>query len=145
MVVEVYPMSPARLVLLTLLATSPLQAQNDLLDGMRLLQQMSQHYTSATSWYIEAAEERTIENDSCSLSNNTNLVGAESGSQYHYESRTRTGSALHISDGVIAWDFHSGTHEYRKQSALAGSSPPHARHPKAPSVASSLKVVGCDQ
>lgn len=117
-------MSAARLALLTLLATPLLHAQNDSLDGLSLLQQMSQHYASATSWYIEAAEERTIENESCSLSNNTSLIGAESGNEYHYESRTPTGSALHISDGVIAWDFHSGTHEYRKQSAPGGGYTP---------------------
>ena len=81
---------------------------------------MSRHYASATSWYIEAAEERTIENESCSLSNNTSLIGAESGNKYHYESRTRTGSAVHIFNGVIAWDFHSGTHEYLKQTVQGG-------------------------
>ena len=116
-------MSPARLVL-TLLATPLLHAQNGSPDGLRLLQQMSQHYARATSWYIEAAEERSIENESCNLSNNTSLIGAESGNEYHYESRTGTGSALHISDGVIAWDFHSGTHEYRTQSAPGGGYTP---------------------
>ena len=125
-------MSAARLALLTLLATPLLHAQKDSLDGLRLLQQMSQHYVGATTWYIEAAEERTIENESCSLSNSTSLIGAESGDEYHYESHTeyhdeshtRTGSALHISDGATSWDFHLGNHEYRKQAATAGGYTP---------------------
>lgn len=117
-------MSAARLALLTLLATPLLHAQNESPDGLSLLLQMSQHYAGANSWYIEAAEERTIENESCTLSNNTSLIGAESGNEYHYESNTRTGSALHISDGATAWDFHSGNHEYRKQAAPAGGYTP---------------------
>jgi thiol-disulfide isomerase/thioredoxin len=119
MVLEVCPMSVARLALSALLATPLLHAQKDSLDGLSLLQQMSQHYASTTSWYIEAAEERTVENESCNLSSNTSLIGAESGNEYHYESQTRTGSALHISDGTTAWDFHAGNHEYREQAAPA--------------------------
>jgi hypothetical protein len=46
--------SAARLALVTVLATPLLQAQNDSPDGLTLLQQMSQHYARATSWYIEA-------------------------------------------------------------------------------------------
>jgi thiol-disulfide isomerase/thioredoxin len=125
MVFEVCPMSAAaRLALLTLLATPLLQAQNDSFDGLRLLQQMSQRYASATTWYIEAGEERTIEDESCILSNNSTLIAAESGNEYHYESRTRTGSALHISDGATSWDFHSGGQEYRKQAAPDGGYTP---------------------
>lgn len=125
-------MCAARFALLTLLATPLLHAQKDSLDGRSLLQQMSQHYASATTWYIVAAEERTIENESCSLSNSTSLIGAESGNEYHYESHTeyhdeghtRRGSALHISNGTTSWDFHSGNHEYRKQAAPAGGFAP---------------------
>jgi thiol-disulfide isomerase/thioredoxin len=117
-------MSVARLALLTLFATPLLNAQKDSLDGLSLLRQMSQHYADATSWYIVAAEERTIENESCSLSNNTGLIGAESENEYHYESHTRTGIALHVSDGVTAWDFRSGNREYRKHAALVGGYTP---------------------
>lgn len=117
-------MPVARLVLLTLLAAPLLNAQEDSLDGLSLLQQMSQHYESATSWYIEATEERTIENEYCSSSNNTRLIGAESGTEYHYESLAGTGTALHISDGTTAWDFHPGNGEYRKRLAPAGGYSP---------------------
>lgn len=128
-------MTAARLALLTVLATPLLHAQENSLDGLSLLQQMSEHYASATSWYIVAAEERTIENDSCSLSNSARLIGAESGNEYHYESHTeyhekghrRIGSALHISDGATSWDFHSANHEYRKQTAPTGGYTPEQR------------------
>ena len=89
-VFEVCRMSAARLALLTLLATPLLQSQNDSPDGLRLLQQISQHYASATTWYIEAAEERTIEDESCSLSTNTSLlIGAQSGNEYQLQKAAR--------------------------------------------------------
>lgn len=113
-------MSSARLALLALLLMPILHAQENSLDGLSLLQSISQHYASATSWYIEAAEESTIEGESCSLSTNSSLTGAESGNEYRYESKMETGTALHVSDGATAWDFHSRNHEYRKQAAPAG-------------------------
>lgn len=68
-------MSTARLALVTLLATPLLHAQNPSPDGLTLLEQLSRHYASATSWYIEATEERTIENESCSESTKAVIIG----------------------------------------------------------------------
>jgi thiol-disulfide isomerase/thioredoxin len=116
--------SAVRLALVTRLATPLLQAQKSSPDGLTVLQQMSQHYASATSWYIEATEERTIENEYCSESNKTIIIGAESGNEYHYESQTQTGAAVHVSDGATAWDFHPDDHEFKKQPAPVGGYTP---------------------
>ena len=111
-------MSAVRLALVTLLTTPLLQAQNSPPDGLILLRQMSQQYASATSWYIEATEEHTIENEHCSKSREIKIIGAESGKSYHYESLSPD-PALRVSDRTTTWDFHPDANEYRKQPAPA--------------------------
>jgi thiol-disulfide isomerase/thioredoxin len=121
---EVCPVSAARCVLVILLAAPLLRAQVSSPDGMTLLRQMSRHYASAAAWHIEAAEDRTVWNESCNQSSSTSLIGAESGNAYHYESQIEAGSALHVSDGAVAWDFHSFDPEYRKHTAPTGGYTP---------------------
>jgi len=100
---------------------------------------MSQHYASATSWYIEAKEEHSFENEYCSESQETTMLGAESGRKYHYEAHSH-GSAVHISDGITAWDFHPDKEEYRKQPAPAG--PDFSSQSSYPAEAVVVQAVG---
>ena len=121
-------MYPARLALLALLATYPLSAQgNDSHSsvGLNILQQMSDHYATAGSWYIQATEERANRTEYSHGWEKTVIIAATSGNKYHYEGRSQFGSALHISDGETAWDVHSEEHAYTQESAPAnGYQPP---------------------
>src|SRR5271163_372173 len=121
-------MYPARLALFTLLAVPALLAQSSDTspsDGMPLLQKMSEHYANASSWYIEATEERTSENEYSRDWTKTVLVGAVSGNKYRYEGHSQMGSAIHISDGKTAWDLHPEEHAFTQEPAPAnGYQPP---------------------
>src|ERR1700691_3180541 len=120
-------MVPARLALLTLLILPTLQAQTTdarPANAMALLQQMSDHYTNATSWYIVETQERTSKSEYSSYWTKTVLIGAQSGNKYHVEAHSQGGGALHISDGKTAWDYHADEHAYTQRSAPAGDYQP---------------------
>jgi len=84
---------------------------------------MSLQYARAASWYIEAREESTFENEHRSKSTETEMLGAQSGKAYHYEAHTQV-SVLQISDGTTAWDFHPNNEEYQTHPISTGSYAP---------------------
>jgi thiol-disulfide isomerase/thioredoxin len=115
-------MSPVGLGLLVFLAIPAVPAQTantPSSDGLTILQQTGQHYASAGSWHIEATEERTSGNEYARGWSKTLMIGAVSGNEYHFEGHSETGSALHISDGKMAWDFHLEEHAYTQEPAPA--------------------------
>jgi thiol-disulfide isomerase/thioredoxin len=115
-----FSVSPLRLGLFAFFAIPALLAQtanSHSWDGLTLLQRTGQHYASAGTWYIEATEERTSGNEYGGGWSKVVIVGAVSGDQYHFEGHSQTGSALHISDGKTAWDFHMEEHAYTQERA----------------------------
>lgn len=121
-------MYSARLIFLTLFAAPLLVAQSANPadpDGLTILQTMSRHYANARSWYIAATEERTSWNDYNRNWAKTVMMGAVSGNRYRFEGHGQLGSALHVSDGKTAWDFHPEEHAYVQKPAPAnGYQPP---------------------
>jgi thiol-disulfide isomerase/thioredoxin len=121
-------MFPGRLAGIALLAVSTASAQSagaSEPDGLALLQQMSQHYANADSWYIVATEERTEKTEYSNQWTKTVMVAASSGNRYHCEGHSEMGSALHISDGKTAWSLHPEEHAYTAEPASAtGYRPP---------------------
>jgi outer membrane lipoprotein-sorting protein len=120
-------MCVVRPVLFTLLTATALSAQNrsaDSPDGLTILQRMSEHYAAATSWHIEATEERTSENEYSRGWTKTVMTAAVSGNKYRYEGHSSTGSALHISDGKMAWNLHPEEHAYTQEPAPANGYQP---------------------
>ena len=117
-----FPMPfPVRLAGFTLLAVSAMaqSADTPAPDGLAILQQMSDHYAKAGSWYIVASEERTSQTEYSRDWAEAIMVTASSGNRYHYEGHSRDGSALHISDGKTAWSLHPDEHAYTEEPASA--------------------------
>jgi thiol-disulfide isomerase/thioredoxin len=113
---------PMRLVSFTLLAVSTVSAQSadtPAPDGLAILQQMSDRYAKAGSWYIVATEERSSQTEYSRNWAKTVTVAASSGNRYHYEGHSQDGSALHISDGKTAWNLHPEEHTYTEEPASA--------------------------
>lgn len=116
-----------RLAGLTLLAVSAMAQSPDTPapDGLAILQQMSEHYANAGSWYIAATEERTSKTEYSNEWSKTTMVAASSGNRYHYEGHSEYGSALDISDGKTAWRLRPEEHTYTEEPASAtGYQPP---------------------
>jgi len=122
-------MSSAGLLLLTIFTAPMLLAQSaapPTLDGLAILQKMSAHYAKAGSWYIAATEEQTKTSAYSRQWTKMVMMGAVSGSRYHFEGHSNMGSALHISDGRIAWDLHPEERAYTQEPAPArGYQPPY--------------------
>ena len=113
---------PMRLASFTLLAVSTVSAQSadtPAPDGLAILQQMSDRYAKAGSWYIVATEERSSQTEYSRNWAKTVTVAASSGNRYHYEGHSQDGSALHISDGKTAWNLHPEEHTYTEEPASA--------------------------
>jgi thiol-disulfide isomerase/thioredoxin len=113
---------PTRLASFTLLAVSAVSAQSadtPAPDGLAILQQMSEHYAKAGSWYIVATEERTEQTEYSNRWTKTVMVTASSGNRYHYEGHSEFGSALDICDGKTAWSLHPDEHAYTQEPAPA--------------------------
>jgi thiol-disulfide isomerase/thioredoxin len=113
---------PTRLASFTLLAVSAVSAQSadtPAPDGLAILQQMSEHYAKAGSWYIVATEERTEQTEYSNRWTKTVMVAASSGNRYHYEGHSEFGSALDICDGKTAWSLHPDEHAYTQEPAPA--------------------------
>lgn len=121
-------MSCPRLALCALLIATPLLAQSSssAQDGLTILQQMSEHYAAAGSWYITASEEETSQNEYSRGWTKTVMIGAVSGNKYHYEGHSQFGSALHISNGKTAWDVRPEERAYTQETAPADG----YQHPK---------------
>jgi len=89
-------------------------------DALGLLNQISQRYTDANSYHIEAVEERTSSNDLHRDWQKTLLTAiVMPGGRYRYEGRSGFGSALLVSDGTTAWTYHIDEHLYTQRSLSA--------------------------
>jgi len=109
-----------RPALFAFLAVSVLAAQDsgtESPDGLAILQQMSEHYAAAKSWYIEATKERTSETKYSRGWSKTVIIAAVHGNKYRYEGHSEMGSAVHLSDGKTAWDLHTEERAYKQQPA----------------------------
>ena len=110
-------MRRVRSALIVFFSVGLLAAQNSSADpdGLSLLQQMSQHYAGAKSWYLEATREETQIQEYSRNWSKTIMLAAVSGDKYHYEGRASMGSAIHISDGKTEWTLHSEEQTYTQQ------------------------------
>ena len=114
-------MLPVRVLACALIAT-PLFAQSPAPakpGGLAILQKMSRQYAAAKTWYIAATLENTSWNSYTHDWSKTVMIGAVSGNRYHFEGHSFTGSALHVSNGTTAWDFHPDSHDYTREPAPA--------------------------
>lgn len=85
-------------------------------DALALLQEVGQHYADATSYHIEAVEERTLSNELSRDWQKTLLTAiVMPGGRYRYEGRSAYGGAILVSDGTTRWDYHLTEHVYTQQ------------------------------
>ena len=125
-------MNAVRGVCLILIAAPLLLAQSPSPtspDGLTILRTMSDRYAQAKSWYIEDTAEQSNWNDYSRAWFRTVMVAAVSGNRYHYEGRSNTGSAIHISDGKTVWNLRPDEHAYTQQPA--SPVPDRSPHPVA--------------
>ncbi|HZQ20917.1 MAG TPA: redoxin family protein [Terriglobales bacterium] len=98
----------------------PAASAKSTIDALSLLSKISAKYAAASSYHIEAVQERTISND---LERNweKELLTAivSSGGRYRFEGRSSHGSAIFVSDGETRWDYHLDAHLYTQASASA--------------------------
>lgn len=94
-------------------------------DALALLTEVSQRYTDAKSYHIEATEERTSSNE-LQRSWQKTLMKAlmMPGGRYRYEGRSGYGDAIYVSDGTTQWVYHVYEHLYTQRPA-EGESPKH--------------------
>jgi len=115
-------------LLLALSSNLPQVASQDspAADALALLSEISQRYTNAESYHVEAVEESTSSND---LQRNweKKLLTAivMPGGRYRYDGRSGFGSAVLISDGTTRWDYHIDENLYTQRPASATDSERH--------------------
>lgn len=114
-------MLSARVALLSALVASAAFSQTapdnagQPLDGLTILQTMSQRYAGAHSWYFVATEEVTQDSPESSGRHTISMVAAASGRKYHYEGHAGPQDALLVSDGTTAWDLRPNWNSYTKK------------------------------
>lgn len=75
-------------------------------SGFALLNSVADRYAQAKSYHIEAIKEQTISgNLTCSWEKSYMTAIVAPGGKYRYEARSRTGSAIQVSNGAFHWDY----------------------------------------
>ena len=99
----------------------PSMAESRDADPLTLMTNVANHYAQATSYHIEAIEERTTMNELDRDWEKILLTAIEAPrGRYRYEARTGHGSAAIVSDGKTKWTYHVEAHMYTT-SAAAGN------------------------
>lgn len=100
-------------------------------DALTVLQQVSQRYADAKSYHIEATEESTDSNEFEHSWSKTILDAAEApGNRYRFQTRSRVGSVLYVSDGKTEWVYKVEAHSYtQKPISAGGPSEPELKTP----------------
>jgi thiol-disulfide isomerase/thioredoxin len=87
-------------------------------DALALLNEVSQRYTDAKSYHLEAIEEKTESNELSRRWDKRLLTAiVEPDGRYRYEGDSGFGSATLVSDGSTHWDYHPVDHLYTAQPA----------------------------
>jgi cytochrome c biogenesis protein CcmG/thiol:disulfide interchange protein DsbE len=84
----------------------------DLPEAVRVLMHVTQKYTEARNYYIEATEKSTYSGEFDGSWTKKILIASETGRRFHFESKTATGSAISIADGHTVWLRHEGERTY---------------------------------
>jgi len=94
--------------------------------GLALLNQVSNKYNGANSYYIESVEERTMTGEYRHDWQKTILLAAGApGRQYRYEGRSDHSNAMRVSDGKTVWTYHVSDHHYTENPAPSGKFDQH--------------------
>jgi thiol-disulfide isomerase/thioredoxin len=89
-------------------------------EGLALLQQASRRYAEAKSYRIEEVEESNSRSELSRQWHKTLTTAIQdSGSRYHYESRSANGSRVRVSDGKTEWVYDVENNAYTQKPALA--------------------------
>lgn len=95
----------------------PVCSANSTVDALGLLNQISAKYAAASSYHIEAVQERTISNDlEHSWEKELLTAVVAPNGKYRFEGRSAHGSAISVSDGKTRWDYHLDAHLYTQAS-----------------------------
>jgi thiol-disulfide isomerase/thioredoxin len=97
-------------------------------DALTFLSNVTQRYSDAKSYHIEATVERADRNE-LSHSWQKSLLKAivAPGGRYRYEGRSMFGSAILVSNGTTKWDYHGIEHLYT-EAAVTASTPEKRRY-----------------
>jgi thiol-disulfide isomerase/thioredoxin len=103
-------------------------AQSASNDGLKLLDQVAEHYAQAKTVHIEAVQEvRTTVEDFASSYQKALLTAYETeGKRYRYDGTDSVGSGVVVSDGKTQWELHRTQGEYVE---VPGGLFPHMRVP----------------
>jgi outer membrane lipoprotein-sorting protein len=97
--------------------------------GLDLLNQVSEKYKNAKSYYIESVEERTTIGEYRRDWEKTAIVAAGSPeNRYHYEGRSQLGNAMRVSDGNTIWTYHVNDQRYTAKPAAEKAGARRPRH-----------------
>jgi thiol-disulfide isomerase/thioredoxin len=92
-------------------------------DALAFLNCVTQRYSDAKSYHIEATVERVDRNELSHSWHKTLLTAiAAPGGRYRFEGRSACGSALFVSNGTTKWIYHMDDHQYTETAAAAGES-----------------------
>lgn len=96
----------------------PTASAKSTVDALTLLSQVSTQYAAASSYHIEAVQERTMSNDlERSWEKEILTAVVAPNGKYRFEGRSSHGSAIFVSDGETRWDYHLNAHLYTQASA----------------------------
>jgi thiol-disulfide isomerase/thioredoxin len=91
-------------------------------DALAFLNWVTQRYSDAKSYHIEATVESVSRNELSRSWQKTLLKAIVApGGRYRYEGRSMSGSAILISDGTTKWDYHGIEHQYTEAAATAST------------------------
>jgi len=93
---------------------------NSRTEALTFLSNVTQRYSDARSYHIEATTERTTSNELSRSWQKTLLTAVVApGGRYRYEGRSGYGSAILVSNGTTKWDYHLDEHQYTQAAASA--------------------------
>jgi thiol-disulfide isomerase/thioredoxin/outer membrane lipoprotein-sorting protein len=106
------------LALAVLLQAAPGNAPT---DALAFLEKVTQRYSHAKSYHIEATTEHTSSNELSRSWQKTFLKAIVApGGRYRYEGRSGLGSAIIVSNGTARWVYHVDEGQYTEAAASAG-------------------------
>ncbi|HXX24850.1 MAG TPA: TlpA disulfide reductase family protein [Terriglobia bacterium] len=92
-------------------------------DALDFLNRVTQRYSDAKSYHIEATLERVDRNELSHNWHKTLLTAIVApGGRYRFEGRSAFGSAVFVSNGTTKWNYHLDEHQYTETAAAAGDS-----------------------
>jgi thiol-disulfide isomerase/thioredoxin len=90
-------------------------------SGLALLNSVVQRYAQAKSYHIEAVKEQTFTEDLSRTWEKVYMTAIVApGEKYRYEARSRSGSAMQLSDGTFDWEYLVDEQLYTRTSAQSG-------------------------